>query len=452
MARPVTDPRALDGSSDVALRGDPITGERYYSREFAQAEWDHMWTKVWNIAGRESELEQPGDYIVHDLGQESVLAVRQSDGSVRAFYNVCPHRGNRLVWDSGHAGAFTCSYHAWRWGADGLLQSMPDPEDFPGGDPCGKISLKELPCEIWGGFIWFNMDEHAQPLLAYLDPTAELYENYDLAGMVRVAWRRVELNTNWKFTSDNFSESYHVPIVHPQVGSSIEDDYSNCAYEMFPNGHNRIVMPGHPSTRPPPPGEAEALAVDPMRGPWEDVLREWDLEPSDYAEDRDGANQARLDLQHQRRKLGPARGYKHYERLSDDQLTDFYHQVTFPNVTLTFTPLGVSFYRTEPHRDDPEKCYFDYWFLLHPVDGQEEIGTMAGLRPMREADFEASVFDGGRGVPDMAGTVLLGDLSIAEGQQRGWHSRGYGDALLTGQESRVRRFHEVLNDYIEGRR
>lgn len=452
MAQPVTDLRALDGSSEAALRGDPITGERYYSRDFMQAEWDHMWTKVWNIAGRESELEQPGDYIVHDLGQESIIAVRQNNGAIRAFYNVCPHRGNRLVWDSGHAGGFTCSYHGWIWGADGLLQSMQDADDFPGGDPCGKISLKELACDSWGGFVWFNMDENAQPLLDFLDPTAELYENYDIDNMVRVAWRRVEIDANWKFASDNFSESYHVPTVHPQVGSSIEDAYANCAYEMFPNGHNRIVMPGHPSTRPSPANEAKALAADPSRSPWADLLRLWDLDPADYADDREGANRARLDLRRQRRKLAAKRGYNHYEKYSDEQLSDTYHQVTFPNVTLTFTPLGMSFFRTEPHRDDPEKCYFDYWYLTHQVEGMDGIRTMLGVRPVREADYEFSVFDRGNGAPDMQGSVLLGDLGIAESQQRGWHSRGYGDALLLGQESRVRRFHETLNDYIEGRR
>src|SRR5580692_6262805 len=113
----------LDGGSSALLRGDPITGDRYWSREFMQREWDCMWTRVWHIGARLAEIPQPGDYAVHDFRHESVLLVRQEDGGVRAFYNVCQHRGNKLVWNEGGSVArFTCAYHGWRYRLDGVLE------------------------------------------------------------------------------------------------------------------------------------------------------------------------------------------------------------------------------------------------------------------------------------------------------------------------------------------
>src|SRR5690606_39509142 len=78
-------------------RGDRITGDRYWSRDFAEREWEHMWKRVWHLGGRTAQLEEPGDYIVHNFRHESVVMVKQKDGSIRAFFNVCMHRGNRLV-------------------------------------------------------------------------------------------------------------------------------------------------------------------------------------------------------------------------------------------------------------------------------------------------------------------------------------------------------------------
>ena len=98
--------------------------------------------------------------------------VRQQDGAIRAFFNVCMHRGNRLlsVSEGSVSGAFTCPYHGWKWGLDGVLGQVQDPEDFPQGNPCGKLTLKELRCETWGGFIFWSFDPNAPALLDYLEP------------------------------------------------------------------------------------------------------------------------------------------------------------------------------------------------------------------------------------------------------------------------------------------
>jgi phenylpropionate dioxygenase-like ring-hydroxylating dioxygenase large terminal subunit len=193
-----------------------------------------------------------------------------------------------------------------------------------------------------------------------------------------------------------------------------------------------------------PPGEAS---------PFDAILRAWDIDPESYPDYETKVMQGWLDLKAQKRKLWKERGYVHYEHLDDEQLTDSPHTVIFPNVTISFLPDNIIFFRTEPHPDDPNKCTFDLWCMVFPVEGQTEVESiMAGVQPLREAEMQHRAFDGGRGVPEIAGQIVYQDMLLAEGQQRGLRSRGYQDSYLAAQESRVRFFHEVLNDYLEGRR
>jgi phenylpropionate dioxygenase-like ring-hydroxylating dioxygenase large terminal subunit len=428
------EPEMMDGGSSRLLRGDPITGERYWSREWMEREWEMVFKRVWHIGTWLAEIPEPGDYFVHNFRHESVLLVRQKDMSVKAFFNVCMHRGNRLVWnESGGVPAFTCAYHGWKYGWDGTLDYVLNPENFRGGDPCGKVKLIELPCQTWGGFAWYSFDPKARPLLEFLDPMPRLFANRDMDQMVRVVWRKVSVDTNWKFASDNFNESYHLPAVHPMMGTYVDEDYRNQFFEIYANGHNRVVERGQPSPRLPD----NAL--------WDATLKAWELNPDDF---RGKPNEARLALQQQKRRLGPARGMAYMNKLDDDELTDFFHHTVFPNVTMTGTPNdgGIHFFRTEPHISDPEKCTFEYMALYPRADGRD-VMTVSGPLPCVEAKLESLTY----GV-DQVGDFLDEDLSVAVNQQKGLRSMGYRDALLSEQESRVRRFHEVLHDWMEGRR
>jgi phenylpropionate dioxygenase-like ring-hydroxylating dioxygenase large terminal subunit len=159
----VFEPTPRTKHPDPALRGDKITGDRYYSKEFMQKEWDHVWTKVWQIAGIASEIPEPDDFFVYKIGIEEILIVRQEDLTIKAFYNVCPHRGNILVHvEKGFLEKFKCTYHGWTYNTEGVLVDLQDAEDFDGGNPCGKIKLKEVKCEIGLGFVWINLDDNCQ--------------------------------------------------------------------------------------------------------------------------------------------------------------------------------------------------------------------------------------------------------------------------------------------------
>ncbi len=442
MTEPLSHPLTIDGRDPSILRGDQITGDRYFSREFAQKEWDGLWTKIWHVAGRTAEIPEPGDFLVHDFMKESVICVRQEDGSIRAFYNSCRHRGYRLVSQSSSVEEFHCPYHGWRYGKDGLVTFAQDGHDFPKGDPCGKLRLRELRCDTWGGMVWYSMAPEGPSLAEYLDPLPEIYKGYPMETAVRVAWYRIAINANWKFVTDNFSESYHTRTAHPQVPPWIDQDVDTSRHEMWPMGHGRTVQPMRPSL-------SDRLPEG-MPHPFDSILRQWDIDPDSYASFEEKTMQGWLDLKAAKRRLWKERGYLHYEHMDDEQLTDSPHTVVFPNVTISFLPDNLIFFRSEPHPDDPEKCFFDLWCMAFPVAGQEMAESiMAGPKPLKEvAECEYRDFDNGRGIPELEGQIVYQDMQLAQGMQAGMHSRGYVDAYLPGQETRVRFFHEVLNDWL----
>ena len=442
MTETANHPLTMDGRDPANLRGDRITGDRYFSREFAQREWDRLWTKIWHIAGRTAEIPDAGDYVVHEFMKESVVCIRQDDGSVRAFYNSCAHRGMRMVSGASSVDTISCPYHGWRYGLDGVLLHAQDREDFPQGDPCGRVKLKELRCDVWGGFVWYTMAEDGQSLADYLHPLPDVFANYPMDTAVRVAWYRIALDANWKFVTDNFSESYHTRTAHPQVPPWIDQDVDTARHEMWPGGHGRTVQPMRPSL-------SDRLP-DGTAHPFKAILEQWGIDPDGYASYEDMAIQGWLDLKAAKQRLWRERGYLHYERMNAEEITDSPHTVIFPNVTISFLPDNLVFFRSEPHPDDPEKCFFDLWCMAFPVAGQEIVeSVMAGPRLLREAPAcENRSFDGGRGIPELAGQIVYQDMELAQGMQAGMHSRGYADADLSAQETRVRFFHEVLNDWL----
>jgi len=446
MTDPIQHPMAMDGKDIRNLRGDPIDAERYFSRDFMKQEWDQLWTKIWHIAGRESQLEEAGDYLVHTFMRESVIIAKQHDGSLKGMYNVCAHRAQRLVWDSGSLDQFFCPYHGWTFDLDGTLIDLPDRDDYPQGDPCGKVNLIEVRVATWGGFVWYTMDDDAPELLDYLAPLPDLYKNHPMEKLLRVKWVKVDLDCNWKFWSDNFNESYHTRTAHKQVAPTIDQDHFTSRYEMFPNGHARIIQMGRPSLRDRvPAGEHH---------PFDDVLRAWDIDPDQYPDYETKAMQGWRDLKDAKKRLWKEKGHLHYEHMNDEDLTESPFTHCFPNISFGTSADGVALFRWEPHPTDPEKCVFDYWVMTYPIEGEEShVGRTATVAvDVKEAELEHMSYDGGKGITDesLIDSVVYQDWSLNAGQTEGWHSRGYQEPYMAAQESRVRKWHENLNDYLAG--
>lgn len=153
----------LDRAPQADLGTDPIPKQRYTSHAFAKLERERLWSRVWLLAGFERDVPEAGDYFTFEIGCESILLVRQGDGSILARYNICLHRGNRLREPGiGRAESFTCGFHGWRYGIDGRLEAALDEETFPQGCPRESLDLRPLRCETWGGFVWINLDVDAE--------------------------------------------------------------------------------------------------------------------------------------------------------------------------------------------------------------------------------------------------------------------------------------------------
>jgi phenylpropionate dioxygenase-like ring-hydroxylating dioxygenase large terminal subunit len=170
-----------------------------------------MWSKVWLVGCREQEIPETGDYITTEIGNESILIVRGEDGRARAFYNVCNHRGNQVKFDhSGNSRTLQCAYHFWEYDLTGRLISVPDEQDFAQGCPRDELSLKAIRTDSWGGFVWFNLNPDAEPLVDYLGIIPAHLDPYEFEKMAMVMNVTVDWDCNWKASVDAFNESYHV--------------------------------------------------------------------------------------------------------------------------------------------------------------------------------------------------------------------------------------------------
>ncbi len=431
------------------LRWHDIPGNRYTSKEFAEQEWEHMWTKVWLLLGRESELPEPGDWQREDVGRESILMVRQKDGGVKAFYNICQHRGNPLVSDAkGHVNRFVCRYHSWAFMPDGELNFAPDKEDFPQGNPCGKVRLAELRCETFAGFVWVNMKPDCVSLKEFLGPIWDDWSRYDLHTWKRYVALSTVLPCNWKVVLDNFNESYHVPTVHmaatpktdrTKIIGTVKTNYKETRFDLSDEGHNRMIMQGGFGVG---ATDKEGNILEPLAS----ELRQWELDPGDFKGNPEGTREA---LQEARRRLGPGRGYTHYANLPLEQFTDAFHYTLFPNFAVSIWADGFHFLRARPHPTDPEQCLFDNWWYCSQPEGETgPVSTTLG--PLdRDLEVEHELFEVGE---RSMGKTIDEDIAVFVRQQLAFRSRGYKGVYLSNQESRVSRYHELIDDYIEGRR
>ena len=422
---------------DMPVRGDQITADRYITKEWMELEKQHLWPRVWHLGGVLAEFEEAGDIVRHNFGKESVIMVRQDDGSIKAFYNSCPHRGNRLILgDLASAPRITCAYHGWQYDLDGTLAHVQDPDDFPNGNPCGKAHLADLRCDTWGPFVFWCMEDDVAPLHEWLSPFPERLAGYGLENWVRVLNLSVDCEFNWKLIRDNFNESYHLPTIHPELSTFINDGLPDTLFEMYPSGHNAMWMKGHQATT------RQDFHSGPVPAPLDDIARAWGIDPGDYTGHTGDLRQAVIEA---KRKLGPERGYTNYPDMTDQQLVDYFHCTLFPNLTLTMSPETCQILRTEPHPTDPEKCIFQHWVLVPPVAGMQDVETPIGLVPLKhDAVHRHSIYGDGVSL----GFVADQDLTIGTSQQQGLNSRGFKGCNLPNQEKRVQRFHELLNDMV----
>jgi glycine betaine catabolism A len=201
----------------------PVSYEDSISPAFYELEREAIFRRAWLNVGRVELLPRNGSYFTKELhvAKTSIIVVRDMQGRVRAFHNICRHRGNKLVWNdypreetSGTCRQFTCKYHGWRYDLEGALTFVQQESEFFDLDK-KQYGLVPVHCEVWEGFVFVNLAEQpAQSLRDFLGPMILSLEGYPFDKLTERWYYRSDVKANWKLYMDAFQEFYHAPVLH----------------------------------------------------------------------------------------------------------------------------------------------------------------------------------------------------------------------------------------------
>jgi phenylpropionate dioxygenase-like ring-hydroxylating dioxygenase large terminal subunit len=263
----------------------PISYEDSISPEFYELEREAIFKRAWLNVGRVEQLPRNGSYFTKELAvaKTSIVVVRGLDGEVRAFHNICRHRGNKLVWQdfprqetSGSCRQFVCKYHGWQYDLDGGCTFVQQESEFFDLDKA-DYGLVPVHCDVWEGFIFVNLDrEPSQSLRDFLGPMITALDGYPFEQMTERFHYRADVGSNWKLYMDAFQEFYHAPVLHarqrPGPIGAIAQEMGFEALHYALEGPHRVV-----TTTGQRPGSIPDEALKPTEiafrsglfGPWE---------------------------------------------------------------------------------------------------------------------------------------------------------------------------------------
>jgi phenylpropionate dioxygenase-like ring-hydroxylating dioxygenase large terminal subunit len=429
----------------------------YCDPKIDELERERLWPRVWQMACREAELTAPGDYVVYDIRDDSILIVRTGpgEGDVTAMYNVCQHRGRRLC-DGPHgtiAKTIHCRFHGWQYAPTGELVHVHFEDDFRDdrvvrGCPAFDKTTHGLPhvqVARWGGWIWINQDPAAEPLLQWLGDVPKFLDPFAPSAMRPVWWKTIIAPANWKILVEAFIEAYHAGATHL---TGINYRSARVPALVF-GAHSMIYGEPGPFTE---YKNAEGRWVTPKslhENMWANFthlgrsIGAMTLEPgmAAYERLRQLPDDASVDtvmtkLFEYHREEMEKRGIVWPEGLTLETWAaaglDWH---VFPNSIVLPTLDGALWYRMRPHGDDHDRCVVDIWALGRFAPGQEP-------------KVEQQIFDG---FPAFRGQCefLEEDFSNIEAVNRGVKSRGFRGVVLNPvQEGGVAHFQDLLTRYL----
>ncbi len=220
------------------LPGKYLRDEELYKEEF-----ERIFYRAWLCVGRNDELPEVGSFVVRKVGDESIIVVRGHDKEIRAFYNVCRHRGSMVNEnDAGKVAAIQCPYHAWTYSLEGKLIGAPHTEKLKDFDK-NDYPLIPVKAENWAGFVFINFDTHAPPLKKHLKGLVKKCAKLPLASLKHGGKIEYEVAANWKIICENYSECYHCPTIHPEF-NRITHYRSSYNYAFLTNGESKGAFSG----------------------------------------------------------------------------------------------------------------------------------------------------------------------------------------------------------------
>jgi phenylpropionate dioxygenase-like ring-hydroxylating dioxygenase large terminal subunit len=416
-----------DAIGTPPIRPTLVPVERYYSEAFAQFEFERMWPKVWQVACTVDHVAEPGDYFEYRCGPYSVLVVRADDGVLRAFQNVCRHRGNSLCAGAGSdLRELRCGYHGWTWDLAGDLKRVPNRKGF------GRLRMSELPLiavsvDTWERLVFVNLDVSAIPLRDYLEGMPEDIAWCGLGDFRCYATMTVEVGANWKTIADGFSETYHIQTLHPELHRCMDDVYAP------------QVIWGRAGKSEQTYGVQSPLIMETLSDA--DV---WDAyvstqgalmgvaEDTPFPAEQREPGQSVADVIAERTKAFAAGRGVDMSWATTDQIMRLHQYNVFPNVTLLVNADHLTVMTARPGPDpDRGELVMILWTRMAP-----------GAPRAKPADVRMTASEAHPGL------VLTQDITVLAGLQRGLHQPGFTHLTLSNEERRVINMHRNLERYL----
>ena len=490
-SRPVPDSYRRDSRMPAGATIVPV--EQFTSREFHDLEVEKVWMRAWQMACHEDDIPEVGDTLPYDIADRSFLIVRTGPDEFKAFYNACLHRGRKLKDARGkRAGELRCAFHGWCWNLDGSLKEIPCDWDFDYLKEADQ-RLPEVKIGKWGRFLFINPDPDCEPLEDFVGDlsshfTVLPYENrYKEAHVAKI------LPTNWKVAQSAFMEAYHVILTHPQIITGATHD-GNSKYDVFGNYSRAITVAGMEEEglpdwgpRPAPPsmrdvrsgvvyslradGNLDALAPDGRRGVFTPAadwvagelgeanphmcdllggrqIEQGAMDPRAAARAAASDEGDPLDVVGQHRAMAAMQreGFRGVigdlaDKAADIEFASVYFTL-FPN----FHPWG-SFnkivYRFRPYGNDPEMCIMECMYMAPiPADGSHPKGLPIHWLGLDDDWVEAPELG-------MLSKIFNQDVRNLPHVQAGLRAtRLPAIQLASYNETKLRHFHELLNEWI----
>ncbi|MFV8819623.1 aromatic ring-hydroxylating oxygenase subunit alpha [Haliea sp. E17] len=434
--------------------------DAYISRDYAEREGDCLWAKVWQQAGRVEEIPEVGSYINYEIGNDSILIVRAAEDRIRAFHNVCPHRGRKLVSTPPGANSacgkkdqcgekkqgFFCPYHGWTFDLDGQATFILDREDWQGALSDERTGLTPVQVDTWGGWIWINMDADCESLQDYLSPIAGMLDPFEFDRM-RYRFRQWGIfDCNWKVALEAFLEPYHVFATHPQLNKY--GDFYAWSQSLGLHGNDGFdsrsadaASAADTTVHRAAKGEDARVTIATMQEEFWETIGASTTETLVNAARRlvdelpEGTPPAEVHhhwLESARRD-DAARGVA-WPEISDEQMTRAgLAQSIFPNMNILPGPTFALYYRVRPYGTDPDKCIFEAVAIDRFPEGEE---------PATEWQYAEQD-------PEQWPYVIAQDISNMVEMQKGLKSRGFRGCLPNPhQEQKVSNLHRNLANYM----
>jgi len=358
-----------------------VPSERYYEPEFMAAEKE-VWLHVWQHAAHETEIPNPGDFTEYKILDQSVMLIRQTDGTVKGFYNACRHRGTALASGSGtfRGSQVVCPFHGWRWNLDGSNSYVYTKQGFrPDTVEQAEVNLPEVAVGLKWGFVWINFDVNGTPFEENFRGLENGLDPHGFEKMHVMWWHQLEFAANWKIAQEAFFEAYHVMQSHPEMAMFQRDeDFLATAVARYADnqelGHTWSMI------RQGPRPEWEKTQVDPNKPSAAELYHANIMAMWEGGRSNTSAQQAAIadDLIHNipdeeyfdeflKRVYADAAARNVPIPIQTPEMTN--HWTAFPNYT-GVVKLGCSLtYRSRPHPTDPNKCIYDFWGLEIPPEG-----------------------------------------------------------------------------------